>query len=149
MNRFRWAMLLLGISLAANGFLATAAWETRRTAATAIPAAANTVQCRLEEKRLRETLAALLCTDEPDRAAIQATFVELDAVRAHERAAALERFMGACARAGEAGRHTLHHQLKSSLCPWSQGEERRCAPSSTPGMHEDQPARPQTQGEKS
>ena len=149
MTRTRWTVLVLGLSLAANAFLASAMWRTRLATAAPAPAAAAGMLCCAEEKQLRERLAAQLCAQPPDRAAIQATFAALDAVRARERGAALEGFMDACARAAERDHETLKDHVKKSLCPWSQDGEGCCAPASTPGSRHDNPAQPERQGEKS
>ena len=149
MTRTRWTVLALGLSLAANAFLASAMWQTRRATAAAPAVTAAGMLCCTEEKQLREQLAAQLCAQPPDRAAIQATFAALDSLRTRERGAALERFMDACASSAGVNDVTLNRHVRSSLCPWSQDDEGRCAPSSTPGSHHDKPAQPRQQGEKS
>jgi hypothetical protein len=152
MTRTRWTVLALGLSLAANAFLATATWQARRAAAAAAPLTTSTTAgmlCCAEEKQLREQLAAQLCAQPPDRAAIQATFAALDSLRTRERGAALERFMDACASSAGVNDVTLNRHVRSSLCPWSQDDDGGCAPSSTPGSRHDNPAQPRQQGEKS
>jgi hypothetical protein len=149
MTRTRWIVLVLGLSVAANAYLAAALWQTRRTGTAPTAAMAAGALCCADEMRLREKLAAQLCAQPPDRTAIQATFAALDSVRTRERGAALERFMGACAKAAAQDHETLKEHVKECLCPWKQDGKGRCAPSSTPGSHHDNPAQPRPQGEKS
>lgn len=150
MTRTRWIIMILGVSLAANAFLASALWQSRRALTLAAPVTAGAgMFCCDEEKQLRERLAVQLSEQPPDRTAIQATLAKLESVRARERGAALDRYMNECARAREGDHATLDRQVRKSLCPWSQDDKGRCAPSSTPGSHLDKPAQPKPQGEKS
>ena len=139
--RARWVVLLLGVSAAANVTLGAAlwvSWHGGRTAAAALEQASSAPLCD-EERKVREELAASLCSPTPDRAAIGATLARLDEVRARQRAMILERWLNRCCSAGAGERAALATAVKRTLCPWQDGRAAACcAPSPAPG------ARPNT-----
>jgi|GEM_PF-5571574 len=118
MTRTRWVALAIGLSIGLNVFLAAALWRTRRgTSHAAVQTPVAT--CSETEQRLREQLQAQLCGDPPDCAAIEATFARLDAVRAQERQAALDRWVS-LGKSAECRDDRTSPQVERLLCPWKQ-----------------------------
>jgi hypothetical protein len=143
MNRTRWYVLVLGLSVSANVFLAIGWGQSQRSARPPTPQHPSRVTTPGdEERRLREHLVSQMCAAPVDRAAIEATFARLDQVRAHERNAALDRWLRGCADITEDDRTALLREVKQCLCPWSEEDASRCAPAFTPGPPQHQPAQP-------
>ena len=133
------------LSVAANLALGTALWSTwraARRAAARLPSACADASCQ-EERRVREQLATELCRHRPDRAAIETTLVQLDAVRAARRREIVDRWLSHNSGASERERARLRHNVTRLLCPWHDGRiEDHCAhspASGTPSNHRAQP----------
>ncbi len=140
--RTRWLVVLLGLSLAANVTLAVALWASWHCepAIGASPTMDGLIGMSPEEMQAREQLARALCARNPDRAAIEAEFCRLDALRAGARRAALDHWLARCGNAGSGERAVLSTMLTRTLCPWrSGGGKACCAPSPTPGARSDNP----------
>jgi hypothetical protein len=118
MTRSRWMLLAFGFSLAVNIFLTAALWRVHRGMPQA-PAQTPVPMCSETEQRLREQLQAQLCGEPPDCGAIEATFARLDAVRAQERQAALDRWVS-LGRGAECRDDRTSPEVERLRCPWKQ-----------------------------
>lgn len=118
--RTRWMVLVIGLSFALNVFFGVALWKSHRVEAKAAAIAKTPpAPCNEEERLLREQLEAQLCAEPLDCAAIEVTFERLDAVRARERLAALDRWTFAGKAAGcQSGQ--MSPEVQRLLCPWKQ-----------------------------
>ena len=138
--RTRWLVLLLAVSGAANVALGVAllvSWQGGRPPATALGRLCSAPLCE-EEMKVREELAASLCSPTPDRAAIGAALGRLDEVRARQRAVIVERWLSRCCSAGAGERAALAAAVKGMLCPWQGGSGAACCvPSPGPAAHSD------------
>jgi hypothetical protein len=119
MMRTRWIVAAFGLSLVLNVFLGAALWRAARRGAPPAAVQAPVPACSETEQRLREQLQAQLCGDPPDCAAIEATFARLDAVRAQERQAALDRWVS-LGRSVQCRDDRTSPEVERLLCPWKQ-----------------------------
>lgn len=116
--RTRLTVLAMGLSLALNVFLGVALWRAQRAEVPAAPAAPP-APCNEEERLLREQLEAQLCAEPFDCAAVEATFQRLDALRAAERVAALDRWVYS-GKQTECRSGEMSPEVQRLLCPWKQ-----------------------------
>jgi hypothetical protein len=116
--RTRLTVLAMGLSLALNVFLGIALFRASHVEARPAPAPPP-APCNEEERLLREQLEAQLCAEPFDCAAVEATFQRLDALRAAERVAALDRWVYS-GKQTECRSGEMSPEVQRLLCPWKQ-----------------------------